>query len=128
MIKNTDYFNKTPYFKTIFQISKYTTEQQKFFTMFIFQHFQITQKEFDQQAELLLRYPMVYATSKFDVGKVNSPLHLPLKPYAIFKKQRVSKVSIYLQDKIYRLIDIQEKYEIISPVKKEKQPKGNTFS
>ena len=29
---------------------------------------------------------MAYATSKFDVGKVNSPLYLPLKPDAIFKK------------------------------------------
>ena len=56
--------------------------------MFNFQHFQFTQKEFEQLAELLLKYSMVYATSKFDVGKVNSPLHLLLKPGAIFKKQR----------------------------------------
>ena len=56
--------------------------------MFNFQHFQFTQKEFEQLAELLLKYSMVYATSKFDVGKVNSPLHLLLKPDAIFKKQR----------------------------------------
>ena len=37
-------------------------------------------QEIGQLAELLLKYPMIYATSKFDVGKVNSPLHLPLKP------------------------------------------------
>ena len=37
---------------------------------------------------------MVYATSKFDVEKVNSPLNLPLKPEANFKKQRASKVPI----------------------------------
>ena len=29
---------------------------------------------------------MVYATTKFDVGKVNSPIHLPLTPDAVFKK------------------------------------------
>ena len=57
---------------------------------------------------------MVYATSKFDVGKVNSPLHLPLKPDAIVKKQRASKVSIHLQDKVNRLLDILEQYDIIS--------------
>ena len=30
---------------------------------------------------------MVYATSRIDVGKIHSPLHLPLKPNAVFKKQ-----------------------------------------
>ena len=37
--------------------------------MFHLQHSQVTQKEFEQLAELLLKLPMVYATSKFDVGK-----------------------------------------------------------
>ena len=55
--------------------------------MFYFQHSQITQKEFEQLADLLLKYPKVYATSKFDVGKENSPLNLTLKPDAVFKKQ-----------------------------------------
>ena len=95
--------------------------------MLIFQHSQITKQEFEQLAELLLKHPMVYATSKFDVGKIYSPLHLPLKPDAIFKKQRASKVSIHLQDKVNILLDVLEQYEIISPVNKEKQSKGNTL-
>ena len=70
---------------------------------------------------------MAYATSKFDVGHVNSPLQLPLKPDAIFKKQRVSEVPFHLQDEVNRLLDIQEKFEIIYPVNEEEQPKGNTF-
>ena len=57
--RNTDYFTTTPYFKPTFQKSKYTEEQQKFLTMFNFQHPQITQKEFDQLADLLLKYPKV---------------------------------------------------------------------
>ena len=65
------------------QHSKYHTIQ----TMFNFQHSKITQHEFEKLADSLLRYPTVYATSKFDVGKLNSPLHLPLKPDAVFKKQ-----------------------------------------
>ena len=52
---------KTPYFKLTFQISKYTTEQQKFRTMFNFQQSQITQKDFEQPTELLLKNPMAYA-------------------------------------------------------------------
>ena len=85
--RNTDYFKKTPYFKPTFQISKYTEEQQKFLTRFSFQHSQITQKEIEQLADLLLKNPNVYATSKFDVGKLISPLHSPLKADAVFKKQ-----------------------------------------
>ena len=86
--RNTDFFTKTPYFKPTFKILNYTEEQQKFLTMFNFQHSQITQDEFEKLAKLLLKYPTVYATSKFDVGKISSPLHLALKPDAIFENNR----------------------------------------
>ena len=36
--RNTDYFRKTPYLKPTFKISHYTEQQQKFLTMFNFQH------------------------------------------------------------------------------------------
>ena len=125
--RNTDYFTKTPYFKPTFNISNYTENQQKFLTMFNFQHSQITQDEFEKLAKQLIKYSSVYATSKFDVGKISSSLHLPLKPDEVFKKQRASKVPIHLHDKVNRLLDILEQYNIISPVNKEEQPKGNTF-
>ena len=70
--------------------------------MFNFQHSQITQNKFDKLAQQLINYSAVYATSKFDVGKVSSSLHLPLKPDAVFKKQRASKVPIHLHDKVSR--------------------------
>ena len=114
--KNTDFFTKTPYFKPTFKISHFTEQQQNFLTMFIFQHSQLTQNKFEKLANLLLKYPNVYATSEFDVGKINSPLHLLLKSDAVFKKQRASKVPIHLHDKVNRLFDILEQYEIISPV------------
>ena len=81
----------------------------------------------DKLAKQLIKHSTVYATSKFDVGKICSSLHLPLKPEAVFKKQRASKVPIHLHDKVNRLLDILEQYEIISPVNKDEQPKGNTF-
>ena len=93
--------------------------------MFNFQHSQINQQEFDQLAELLLKYLMVYATSKLDVSKLNSPLYLTLIPDEFFKNQRASKVPIPLRDKVNRLLDILEQYEVISPLNKEEQPKGN---
>ena len=43
------------------------------------------------------------------------------------KNQRASKVPIHLKDKFNRLLEKQEQYEIISPVNKEEQPKGNTI-
>ena len=95
--------------------------------MFNFEHSQITQIEFDKLAKQLFKCSTVYATSKFDVGKISSSLHLPLKPDAVFKKQRASKIPIHLHDKVNRLLDILEQYEIISPVNKEKQLKGNSF-
>ena len=127
IITNTDYFTKTPYFKPTFNITNYTEYQQKFLTMFNFQHSQITQDEFDKLAKQLIKYSSVYATSKFDVGKISSSLHLPLKPDAVFKKQRASKEPIHLHDKSNRLLDILEQFKIISPVNKEELPKGNTF-
>ena len=114
--RNTDYLTKTPYFKPTFNITHYTKEQQKFLTMFNFEHSQITQIEFDKLAKQL-----------FDVEKISSSLHLPLKPDAVFKRQRASKVPIHLHDKVSRLLDILEQYKIISPVNKEEQPKINTF-
>ena len=125
--RNTDYFTKTPNFKPTFDVTNYTKDQQKFLTMFNFQHSQMTQNEIDKLAQQLLKYSSVYATSKLDVGKVSSSLHLPLTPDAVFKKQRASKVSIHLHDKVNRLLNILEQYENISPVNKEEQPKGNTF-
>ena len=117
----------TPYFKPTFTITNYTKEQQKFLTMFNFEHSQITQNEFDKLAKQLLKYSTVYATSKFDVGKISSSLHLPLKPDAVFKKQRASKVPIHLHDKVNRLLDILEQYEIISPVKNQKVTPSSTL-
>ena len=75
-----------------------------------------------------MKYTKVDATSNFDVGKLNSLLHLPLRPDAVFKKQRASKVPFHLQDKVNQLLDIQEEYEIIYPENKEEKPKENTFT
>ena len=66
---NTEYFTNTSYFKPTFKILHYTEQQQKFLIMFIFQHSQLTQNEIEKLADLLLKNPKVYATSKFDVGK-----------------------------------------------------------
>ena len=55
----------------------------------------------DEMFTVLEQYHKKY--SKFDVGKVSSSLHLPLKPDAVFNKQKASKVPIHLHDKVNRL-------------------------
>ena len=45
------------------------------------------------------------------------------KPDAVFKKQRASKVPIHLHDKVNRLLDILEQYNIISPGKQRRTTK-----
>ena len=50
-----------------------------------------------------------------------------MKPDAVFEKQRASKVPIHLHDKVIRIGNILERYEILSPVNKEEQPKRNNF-
>ena len=60
---------------------------------------------------------MAYATSKFNVGKTHSTLHIPLRPDLVFKKKRTSKVPVHLQAKVNRLLDILDQYGIISPKK-----------
>ena len=62
--------------------------------MFNFQHSQITQNEFDKIAKLLSKHPTVYATTKIDVGKISSPLHLPLKLDAVFKKTKSKQITL----------------------------------
>ena len=98
-----------------------------FLPCLIFNTLKITQQEFEQLAELLLKFTLAYATSKFKVGKVRSPIHLPLKFDPVFKQQRVKTVPIHLQDKVNRLLEYLEQYKVISPVKKEEQPKVNTL-
>ena len=65
--RNTNYFTKTRYFRPLIRISKYTIEQKKFLILFNFEHSQFAQQEFEKLAALLLIFPIVFATSKFDV-------------------------------------------------------------
>ena len=52
---------------------------------------------------------MLYATPKFDIGKIHSTLHFPLYSQTVFKKQPASKVSIQLHDNLIRHLNILQK-------------------
>ena len=91
--RNTDYFTKNVYLKKkTFQISKYTNEQQQhFLTMFHFQQSQINQQEFEQLADLFLKNPMVYDTSKLEVGKYIHHYNVSLNPILFSKNNAQGK-------------------------------------
>ena len=61
-------------------------EQQFFQICFNFQHSQTNPKEFEQLADIFLKYFNVYASSKIYFRKKQSVLHLPHKPNAVLKK------------------------------------------
>ena len=121
-------FERKPNFKCKFNINKYTESEKEFIQMFNFQHSHLTQNEFEKVVTIILDYRQVYATTKFDVGKTKVKLNLPIKKDAIFKKQRISKVPIHLRERIQKLLDVLEKYDIIAPVNKEQLSPGNTFT
>ena len=79
-------FERKPNFKCIFIINKYSEQEKEFIQMFEFQHSHLTQEEFEKVVTTILQYKQVYATTKFDVGKTNVKLNLPMKKDAIFKK------------------------------------------
>ena len=88
-----------------------------------FQRSHLIQIQFENVIEISLKYRNIYATTKFDVGKAKVKLSLPMKKYAICKKQRISKVPIHLRERIQKLHDVLKKYDIIAPVNKEQQSK-----
>ena len=102
-------FERKPNFKCKFNITQYNDKDKEFIQMFDFQHSHPTQEQFDKIVDIILKYRNVYATTKFDVGKTKVKLNLPMKKDAIFKKQRINKVSIYLRDRIQKLLDVLKK-------------------
>ena len=86
-------------------------------TKFNFQLSQLNQQEFEQLADLFLKHPIVYTTSKYIQYYT-----FHLIPTQLLKKERTSKVPIHSNtDKVEMLLDILEHYEKISPLNKEKQ-------
>ena len=84
--------------------------------MFNFQYSQIKQNKFDKLAELLYNIEQFMQNPNSMLEKVVHHYFYILKPDAVFRKQRASKVPLHLQDKVNTLLDILEQYEIISPV------------
>ena len=110
-----------------FAATKFTEIDSEFLTMFNFEHTKLTQTQFEELAQLLIKFKKCYATSKFDVGKVKVELNLPSKATAIFMKQRATRIPQQLQDRVQRLLDILTHFDKIAPVNRDSLTTGNTF-
>ena len=95
--------------------------------MFNFEHTKLTQTQFEKLAQLLTQFQKCYATSKFDVGRIKVELNLPLQLTAIFKKQRVTRIPLQLQDRVQHLLDILTNFDIIGPLSADSLTTGNGF-
>ena len=95
--------------------------------MFNFEQIKSKQSQFEELAELLIQFKQCYATSKFDVVKVKVELDLPLKATAVLKKQRATRITLQLQDKVQHLLDILTHFDIISAVNTDSLTTENTF-
>ena len=80
-------FETKPNCKCKFNITKYNDKDKEFIQMFDYQHSHLTQEHFDKIVDIILKYRIVYATTKFDVGKTKVKLNLPMKKDAILKKE-----------------------------------------
>ena len=95
--------------------------------MFNFEHIKLTPTQFEELSQLPIQFKKCYATSKIDVGKVKVELNLPLKATAIFKKQRATRITLQLQDRVQHLLDILTHFNIIALVNTDSLTTGNTF-
>ena len=126
-IEQVTTFERKPNFRCKLNIDKYMETEKEFIQMLDFQQSHLTLVELEEVVTIILTYKQVYTTTKFDVGKTKVKLNLPMKNDAVFKKQRISKVPIHLRERIQELLDVQKKYNIIVPVKKEQLSTRNTF-
>ena len=78
---------------------------EKFLDNFDFSQNDLTDDELIELIEKIIEDNDVYSHLKYDIGRTKHKFHLPLKKDATFKKQRPSKITIHLRDKLEKLMD-----------------------
>ena len=122
-----EYKSQQKKFTILFDVPKITETDREVLTKFNFEHSKQTQTQFEKLAQLVTQFQKCYATSKFDVGKINVELNLPLKVTAIFKKQRATRIPFQLKDRVQHLLDILTHLDTIAPVNTDPLTTGNNF-
>ena len=66
--------------------------------------------------DMLIDSRDVYSQHKFDVGKTRQNFHVTLKPNVELKKQRPSKVTLHLKEKLEKLLTQLKDADIIREI------------
>ena len=81
-----------------------------------FQYSAITDNEMTLLTDMLIDSKDVYSLHKFDVGKTRQIFHVTLKPNVELKRQRASKVPLYLEEKLEKLLTQLKDADIIRKI------------
>ena len=77
----------------------------EFLQNFDFTQTDLTENELFRLADILLKDNDVYSHLKYDIGRTKQQFNIPLIKTAEFKKQRPSKTSFHIRDKLELLMD-----------------------
>ena len=108
----------------------YSTENQQFIKKFNFEYSDLTNTEYVNLCNILINNQHCYTQHKNDVGKISTPFRIRIKDNCKFQTQRPSKVPIHYRDRLNKLLQELEKYNIIKQIgstSDEKHTIGTTF-
>ena len=108
----------------------YSTENQQFIKKFNFEYSDLTDTEYVNLCNILINNQHCYAKHKNDVGKISTPFRIRIKDNCKLHTQRPSKVPIHYRDRLNKLLQELEKYNIIKQIGSktdEKHTIGTTF-
>ena len=108
----------------------YSTENQQFIKKFNFEYSDSTNTEYVNLCNILINNQHCYAQHKNDVGKISTPFRIRIKDNCKLQTQRPSKVPIHYRERLNKLLQELEKYNIIKQIcstSDEKHTIGTTF-
>ena len=108
----------------------YSTENQQFIKKFNFEYSDLSDTEYVNLCNILINIQHCYAQHKNDVGKISTPFRIRIKDNCKLQTQRPSKVPIHYRDRLNKLLQELEKYNIIKQIgstSDEKHTIGTTF-
>ena len=84
-------------------LSKFPKSDREFLQKFDFSQSDIDEKQLAELLEIIVLTKDVYSLHKYDVGVIKQKFHVKLLSYALFRKQRPSRVPLHYEEKLKSL-------------------------
>ena len=94
----------------------YTAENQQFIKKFNFEYSDLTDNEYVNLCNILINNQNCYAKHRNDVRKNSTPFRIRIKENCKLQTQRPSKVPVHYRDRLNKLFEELEKYNIIKQI------------